>query len=97
MIILVLDGPENITIIGTNAVETGNLIHLTCITESIPESIYTWTVHGKEIPGASYIKEKSGPEDNGRYRCTAWNSITNLSQTAGVDVSVTGKVEGICF
>lgn len=96
LIILVSVGPENITIFGSNAVDTGNLIHLTCTTESIPESTYTWTVNGKEIPGASYIKEQSEHEDSGIYTCTAWNSITNHSQKVDVDVSVTGKVQGIC-
>ncbi|XP_041962121.1 carcinoembryonic antigen-related cell adhesion molecule 20-like isoform X1 [Alosa sapidissima] len=86
-------GPEEIVIIGTKAVDTGNFIHLTCLAKSIPESIYTWAFNGTEISGASYIKEQSGHEDSGKYTCTARNSITNLSQNTYVDVSVTDQKE----
>ena len=75
-------------------VDRGNFFHLTCSAESVPESTYTWAFNGTEtsVTGASYVKEPSEYEDSGKYTCTAWNSITNLSGIADFDVSVTGKV-----
>ncbi|KAL2084148.1 hypothetical protein ACEWY4_019666 [Coilia grayii] len=85
-------GPDTVLIIGSETVDIGHIIHLTCTADSFPETSYTWAFNGRQIAtGASYINKESAYDDSGRYTCSAHNSITLLSGKADINVSVTGK------
>lgn len=74
-------GPENVKVIGKNAVKFEEGIEMSCSAESVPPSIYTWKLNDTvmNFSRAIYVIEKAKATDSGMYTCEALNPITKMT------------------
>ncbi|KAM6909628.1 carcinoembryonic antigen-related cell adhesion molecule 1 [Xenentodon cancila] len=87
--LLVNYGPENLSIMGPNAVKTGDYVTLSCHATSTPPSLYKWSFNGSVVSNMSeYATPPLTKDMSGNYTCMAFNNVTNRNSTAYIMLSV---------
>ncbi|XP_074836785.1 cell adhesion molecule CEACAM6-like [Carettochelys insculpta] len=73
----------------------GSLLTLRCVTDCVPAPSYRWALNGTNTgeSGSSLTRNPTSWAQQGTYECRAYNSVTNLTAQATVDVWLTGPDE----
>ena len=86
------DGPEDVTIMGPQAVKTGDNVTLRCWAASQPPSLFKWYFNGSVVSNMSEYATPPLTEDmSGEYTCKAFNNVTNKNSSAAIMISVVGE------
>ncbi|KAJ1133214.1 hypothetical protein NDU88_011511 [Pleurodeles waltl] len=87
-------GPENVKITppGSQLLQVGNKLSLSCTAQSVPEVQYQWFLNDTNLnrPGNTYTVEKVSSQNYGNYTCVAHNTYTSLSANTSVFITVNG-------
>ncbi|XP_057690247.1 uncharacterized protein si:dkeyp-97a10.3 [Corythoichthys intestinalis] len=94
--VLTKDAPKDC--IGSADVQAGQVLRLTCTSESLPPAVFTWQRDGETVvstqpDSGSLSVQTSSTDDSGRYTCRAQNAVTGGESERATDVSV----ENICL
>ncbi|XP_041082861.1 carcinoembryonic antigen-related cell adhesion molecule 5-like [Polyodon spathula] len=82
-------GPQHVSITGPTLAFKGSTVTFTCSAHSQPSCEYTWYFKGKETAkGSQYKISAVSTNNNGRYTCVAWNSVTGRNSSAIKDLVV---------
>ncbi|CAM9269272.1 unnamed protein product, partial [Lampetra planeri] len=89
-------GPDNMAVVGPDAVREGDFTMLYCSAMSVPSASFSWLLNGNptDVHVSAYVIPTSRRADSGRYSCTAVNAVTGRSQTAHHQLSVSGMCVG---
>ncbi|XP_073667811.1 cell adhesion molecule CEACAM6-like [Paramisgurnus dabryanus] len=78
-------GPEYVFINGSNEVDSGRPVSLSCSATSLPSASFTWRFNGSDtgVTTNTFTIDKSDITHSGDYICTAYNDVTekNVSQS----------------
>ncbi|XP_061633218.1 uncharacterized protein si:dkeyp-97a10.3 isoform X1 [Phyllopteryx taeniolatus] len=102
--VLTKDAPKDC--VGSADVQAGQILRLTCLSDSLPPALFTWQRDGETVASAQpdsgvLSVQTSSTDDSGRYTCTARNAVTSGTSERATDVSVentcldAGEVAGI--
>ncbi|XP_061573928.1 hemicentin-1-like [Cololabis saira] len=93
---LVNYGPENVYIMGPNAVKTGGNVTLSCHATSAPPSLFQWSFNGSVVSNMSeYATPPLTKDMSGKYTCMAFNNVTNKNSTTYIMLSVVDPIEDV--
>ncbi|MED6283190.1 hypothetical protein CHARACLAT_006293, partial [Characodon lateralis] len=94
--LLVSYGPDMPTINGTNRVNVGSNVTLSCYAPSVPPSIYRWYFHDSLVSNMSeYMTPPLTEDKGGQYTCMAINNITGKHSNASVLLTVIGPIQSV--
>uniref|UniRef100_A0A8C4YJD7 Ig-like domain-containing protein n=1 Tax=Gopherus evgoodei TaxID=1825980 RepID=A0A8C4YJD7_9SAUR len=75
----------------------GSLVHLTCVSESVPAPHYRWVLNSTELKGtgSSLTLNLTSLDQQGMYMCQAQNPITSLTKNStSLVIQVQGELPG---
>nr|XP_017206877.2 carcinoembryonic antigen-related cell adhesion molecule 5-like isoform X1 [Danio rerio] len=100
-------GPEGVSIKGPDEMDLGVQVFLSCFANSEPSASFSWTLNGSDtgVTTDKYTIDKTDFTDSGEYICTAYNRVTNRSESIGHVLRIqvgggglsTGAVVGIAI
>ncbi|XP_047216035.1 carcinoembryonic antigen-related cell adhesion molecule 5-like isoform X2 [Girardinichthys multiradiatus] len=94
--LLVSYGPDMPTINGTNRVNVGSNVTLSCYAPSVPPSLYRWYFHDSLVSNMSeYMTPVHTEDKGGEYTCMAINNITGKHSNASVLLTVIGPIKSV--
>ncbi|XP_054639168.1 uncharacterized protein si:dkeyp-97a10.3 isoform X2 [Dunckerocampus dactyliophorus] len=102
--VLTKDAPKDC--VGSADVLAGQVLRLTCTSDSLPPALFTWQRDGEPVvpaqPDSGVLSvQTSSTDDSGRFTCMARNEVTGATSEQATDVSVentcldVGEVVGI--
>ncbi|XP_077383066.1 uncharacterized protein LOC144022269 [Festucalex cinctus] len=102
--VLTKDAPKDC--VGSADILAGQILRLTCLSDSLPPALFTWRRDGEPVASAqpdsgALSVQTSSTDDSGHYSCTARNAVTGGESERATDVSVentcldVGEVAGI--
>ncbi|XP_056332183.1 carcinoembryonic antigen-related cell adhesion molecule 5 [Danio aesculapii] len=76
-------GPDGVSIKGPNVVDLGVQVFLSCSANSEPSASFSWTFNGSDtgVTTDKFTVDKTDFNDTGEYICTAFNGVTNRSES----------------
>nr|XP_055065816.1 carcinoembryonic antigen-related cell adhesion molecule 20-like [Misgurnus anguillicaudatus] len=74
-------GPEDVFIDGSNEVDLGRPVSLSCSATSVPSASFTWRFNGSDtgVTTNTFTIDKSDITHSGDYICTAHNDVTEIN------------------
>lgn len=93
--VVTVDSPKEC--VGGGDVLVGQTVRLTCVSDSVPAALLSWTRDGQPVasgqPDSGVLSLQTfSTNESGQYVCTARNTVTEGTSEQSTDLAIVGEL-----